>query len=633
MEFKALDQEEIYLFHQGTSYHSHYYLGAHITSRDGVEGVHFALWAPEASEVYVIGDFNDWEGVPLERTPHGGIWHTFLPGVEEGDCYKYRIHTKDGRTLIKSDPYAFQGELRPASASKVIELNNYTWMDDAWQKREVEEPYYQPMSIYEVHLGSWRRGPNDSFLSYGQLAEELVDYVAEMGFTHIELLPLMEHPLDASWGYQITGFFALTSRYGHPHEFKYFVDRCHQKGIGVIMDWVPGHFCQDGHGLAGFDGTPLFEYDDPKKAENKGWGTLNFDLGRPEVRSFLISNAIFWFQEYHIDGLRIDAVANMLYLDYGREVGQWSPNAYGGRENLEAIDFMKRMNQVVFRYYPKALMLAEESTSWPLVSRPTYMGGLGYNFKWNMGWMNDTLKYMQLDPVHRKYHHNLLTFSLTYAFSENFILPLSHDEVVHVKGSLINKMWGDYWKKFAGLRLLYSYLYTHPGKKLLFMGGEFGQFAEWNEEQSLDWHLLDFDYHKKIHDFVRDLNHFYQKENSLWEQDHSWDGFQWIDPNNNLYNVITFLRQGVKEEDILIIIANFSPLAHETYRIGVPKPILYQEVFNSDLQKYGGSGVVNQRDCMAQETPWHTMPYSIQLRVPPLGALFLKPKEGYYVEE
>lgn len=599
-------------------------MGAHLNNDTGREGVHFTLWAPEAEQAAVSGDFNHWQSTPMERIERSGLWKTFVPEAREGDCYKFSIQTHHGDTLLKADPYAFSSELRPASASRVLNRNNYTWQDEEWQQKKGEDSYQKPMNIYEVHLGSWRRGPENSFLNYRQLADELVDYLKKMGFTHVELLPLMEHPLDASWGYQITGYYALTSRYGHPRDFKYFIDRCHQHGIGVIMDWVPGHFCRDAHGLAHFDGTPLYEYPDPNRAENQGWGTVNFDLGRPEVRSFLISNALFWFEEYHVDGLRIDAVANMLYLDYGREIHQWTPNQYGGRENLEAIEFMKILNETVFHYYPKALMLAEESTSWPLMTRPTYMGGLGYNYKWNMGWMNDTLKYMQLDPVHRKWHHNLLTFTLTYAFSENFVLPLSHDEVVHMKGSLINKMWGDYWQKFASLRLLYGYLYTHPGKKLLFMGSEFGQFAEWSEEQSLDWHLLQFQYHQKIHTYVQELNHFYQQERALWEQDHSWDGFQWIDPNNQLHNVITFLRRGFHSSDTLMVVCNFSPLVHEDYRIGVPHLIRYREVFNSDEEKYGGSGQKNREELWAQDTPWHNRPFSLSLRVPPLGIVILK---------
>lgn len=624
LRFKGIQQEEVYLFHQGTAYHSHNFMGAHPTNRKGQQGVHFTVWAPMAEEVQVVGDFNHWQGQKMERWKNSGLWQTFLEEAQEGDCYKYQIQTQRGDTLLKADPYAFFGEVRPASASQIINRENYSWQDKEWQEKKKEDPYQRPMNIYEVHLGSWRRGLHNSLLGYRQLAHELVDYLVEMGFTHLELLPLMEHPLDASWGYQITGYYALTSRYGPPQDFKYLIDRCHQNGIGVIMDWVPGHFCQDGHGLAGFDGTPLFEYSDPRQAENKGWGTLNFDLGKPEVKSFLISNAIFWFEEYHVDGLRIDAVANMLYLDYGREVGQWTPNPYGGRENLVAIDFMKQLNETVFHYYPKALMLAEESTSWPLMTRPTYMGGLGYNYKWNMGWMNDTLKYMKMDPVHRKWHHHLLTFSLTYAFSENFVLPLSHDEVVHVKGSLINKMWGDYWQKFASLRLLYVYLYTHPGKQLLFMGGEFGQFAEWNEEYSLDWHLLEYPYHQKLHSFVQTLNFFYQQEQALWEQDHHWDGFQWIDPNNHLHNIITFLRQGFHQEDLLIIVCNFSPLVHEHYIIGVPHPGQYQEILNSDDTQYGGSGQKNREDLWAQETPWNNMPFSLSIRIPPLGGVILK---------
>ncbi|MDN5323335.1 MAG: 1,4-alpha-glucan branching enzyme [Clostridia bacterium] len=617
-----LTPENIYLFHQGKYFHSYQMLGAHLEVLNGQEGVRFTLWAPNAREVFVVGDFNNWQSrtTPLEKVNNSGIWAIFVPGLKEGELYKYEIHTFNNEKILKADPYGFYSENRPGTASRVFNLNGYQWQDQKWQKSKKQKNIYEsPILIYEVHLGSWRRKESDQFYSYRELAHELVDYVKEMGYTHIELLPIMEHPFDGSWGYQLTGYYAVTSRYGNPYDFMYFVDCCHQKGIGVILDWVPGHFCKDCHGLANFDGTPLFEGE-----EQLQWGTLKFNFAKPEVVSFLISNAVFWFDVFHLDGLRIDAVACMLYLDYGNEKGQWRANIYGGRENLEAIAFMKKLNEVIFHYFPQALMIAEESTDWPMVTSPTYVGGLGYNFKWNMGWMNDILQYMEIDPVYRKWHHNLITFSLTYAFSENFVLPLSHDEVVHGKKSLIEKMPGDYWQKFANLRVLLMYMMAHPGKKLLFMGGEFAQFIEWRFYSELDWFLLDYEMHNKFHQFVQKLNNLYLNENSLWEQDDSWSGFTWIDPNNHDQSIIVFLRIA-KNKDFLIVVLNFTPVVYKNYRIGVPQLGFYKEVFNSDRETFGGSGQNNiDIELKAEKKRWHNQPYSLEITVPPLAGVFLK---------
>jgi len=622
MDCNFISRVDRYLFHQGNLFYGYQMLGAHPIKLNGVEGVRFSVWAPNAKQVCVAGDFNNWRGFinPMHRIESSGIWITFIPGAKQGDLYKYEIHTHYGEVLLKADPYAFYSEIRPNTASKIFSLEGYEWQDEKWQKSKNSNIVYErPMLIYEVHLGSWRRKANGEFYSYRELADDLVEYVSQMGYTHIELLPIMEHPFDGSWGYQLTGYYSVTSRYGNPHDFMYFIDRCHQKEIGVILDWVPGHFCKDYHGLANFDGTSLYEVE-----ESAEWGTLKFNLARPEVVSFLISNAVFWFDVFHIDGLRIDAVASMLYLDYGKENGGWQPNKYGGRENLEAVAFMKKLNEVIFGYFPQALMMAEDSTDWPLVSSPTYLGGLGYNFKWNMGWMNDILRYMDMDPLYRKWHHNLLTFSLMYAFLENFVLPLSHDEVVHGKKSLIEKMPGDYWQKFANLRILYCFMITHPGKKLLFMGGEFAQFLEWRYYSELDWVLLDFEMHRKFQEFVKRLNHFYLEEKSLWEQDYGWSGFQWVDPNNYEQSIIVFMRKAKNEEDFMIVVINFTPVVYENYRIGVPELGVFQEIFNSDLEMYGGSGQKNNSELQAESLSWHNQPYSIEIKVPPLGAIFLK---------
>ena len=615
-----------YLFHQGTHYYSYTFLGGHLMEEHGVKGARFAVWAPNAKRVSVVGDFNGWDGRkhPMERMPQSGIWALFIPGLKEGDLYKYEIETREGKLLLKADPFGFWMEKKPNTASRLCDLKSYRWQDQKWQEAKAKRNHFQePMLIYEVHLGSWRR-KNGEYLSYTELADELIPYAKEMGYTHLELLPIMEHPFDGSWGYQTMGYFAVTSRYGHPRDFMAFIDRCHQNNLGVILDWVPGHFVRDDPGLRMFDGTPCYEYADPRRAENRGWGTNNFDLGKTEVQSFLISNAVFWFDVYHIDGLRVDAVASMLYLDYGKGPGEWNPNAYGGKENLEGIAFLRKLNKEVFARFPKALMMAEESTAWPMVTMPTYLGGLGFNYKWNMGWMNDMLRYMSLDPIYRKYHHNLATFSFMYTFSENFTLPLSHDEVVHGKKSLLDKMPGDYWQKFASLRLLLAYMIAHPGKKLLFMGYEFGQFIEWNCEQSLDWHLLDCPLHKKLWDYSRALNRFYRKSPCLWELDHTQEGFSWIDAQDSQQSVLTFLRRGKTPKDYLIIIANFTPVVRQPYRIGVPERGAYKEVFNSDDKVWGGSGQTNSGIVHAEPLPRHNQRYSLELKLPPLAVVFLR---------
>jgi len=606
---------------------SRYYqlMGAHVDECNGRSGVRFSVWAPNAEQVYVVGDFNDWrsEGQRMERKD--GVWQIFIPGAAHGDHYKYEIHTRDGKVILKADPCAFCAELRPGTASRVWNLSGYVWQDDEWQKKIVQQQIQQqPVLIYEIHLGSWKRNEDGSFLSYRQIAAELPTYVAEMGYTHIELMPLAEHPLDQSWGYQATGYYAATSRYGRPQDLMYFIDCCHQQGIGVILDWTPGHFCRDDNGLRLFDGTPLYECADWRKSENRQWGTLNFDYGRPEVRDFLIGNALFWFDLYHIDGLRVDAVANMLYLDYGRAPGEWMPNQHGGHENLEAIDLLGRLNEEVFAAFPGAMMIAEESTAWPLVSHSTHVGGLGFNFKWNMGWMNDTLRFMGNDPLDRSWHHNALTFSLTYAFSENFILPLSHDEVVHGKKSLLDKMPGDYWQKFANLRLLHAYMIAHPGKKLLFMGSEFGQFVEWRDDSSLDWHLLDYPQHRAMQNFVRELNHYYCQQSAFWEQDDSWNGFSWIDCDNYEQSIITFIRHGHSPANMVIVICNFTPMTYYGFQIGVPQKGSYRECLNSDEVQYGGSGQGNPSKLYTDDVARHGQAYSLRMTIPPLAVVYLE---------
>ena len=602
---------------------SYDFYGAHLIEKNNKKGVFFKVWAPNAKEVYLVGDFNNWNETshPMKKINHN--WHIFIENINEGVAYKYKVIGKDGISRMKSDPYGFFSEKRPNNASIVYDIEGYKWNDSKWMSdREKNNIYEKPINIYEVHLGSWKRKWDGEFLNFEELYE-IIDYVKDMGYTHIEILPITEHPLDESWGYQTIGYYSVSSRYGSPKEFMEFINRCHINGIGVILDFAYSHFCKDEHGLYRFDGTPLYEYSEPTKAENLGWGTAHFDLGKIEVQDFLISNALFWFDKFHIDGIRVDAVASMLYLDY--DIGHWKPNKYGGRENLEAIDFLRKFNEVIFKNIKNPLIIAEESTSWPMVTGPTYKGGLGFNYKWNMGWMNDTLKYMEMDPIYRKYHHELITFSFMYAFSENFILPLSHDEVVHGKKSLIDKMPGDKWRKFAGLRLLYSYMIVHPGKKLLFMGSEFGQHLEWRYAYGLDWELLLQEENKKMKDYVKDLNKLYINEKALYEVDQHHRGFDFIDPNNNEQSIITIMRIGKNKKDFIIAVLNFTPVVYYDYRIGVPYMGVYQEVFNSDEEKYWGSGqTMNDSKLYSQKQKWHNKDYSITIKVPPLGVTFIK---------
>lgn len=621
-----------YLFNEGNHKKIYEKLGAHLIEHQGVKGCHFAVWAPNAKRVSVVSDFNAWDGRIHQMRVLGssGIWEIFIPGVSGGEKYKYEIKIKEGYLLIKSDPFAFYTELRPKTASIVYSLENFNWEDEDYlKKRANENPIKKPISIYEVHLGSFKRVVEEGnrFLSYKEAIECLIPYVKEMGFTHIEFLPLAEHSLDESWGYQVTGYFSLTSRYGKPEDFMEFVNEAHKEGIGIILDWVPGHFPTDGHGLSGFDGTALYEHKDPRKGYHPDWKTAIFNYGRNEVSNFLLANALFWFDKYHIDGLRVDAVASMLYLDYSRKEGEWIPNIYGGRENLEAISFLRKVNEFAHGNFPGIMMIAEESTAFPMVSKPTYLGGLGFTFKWNMGWMHDTLRYFSKDPIYRKYHHNDLTFSLLYAFSENFILPLSHDEVVHGKGSLISRMPGDWWQKFANLRLLYFYLFTHPGKKLLFMGQEFGQFDEWNEKKSIDWHLLAYPTHRGIQKLIKDLNSIYVKEKPLWELDNTYEGFEWICHEDIENSVISYLRKD-SEGNFLVCVLNFTPVVRENYRIGVPKLCFYKEILNTDSEIYFGSNQGNLGGVKAENIPWHLHPCSISLKLPPLAGLLLKPENS-----
>ena len=631
MKTSDLSEFDLYLFHQGTNYHAYEMLGAHFLTQDGKDGVRFAVWAPHAKSVSVVGDFNDWDTRchPMQRIGDGEIWEAFIEGVKEGDIYKYAIEPQwGGPHIMKADPYGFYAEKTPNTASRLYDLNHYAWQDAAWQEeKKTESSYERPMLTYEVHAGSWRRTLDGEYLSYRDLADQLVDYVKQMHYTHIEFMPLCEHPFDGSWGYQATGYYAVTSRYGTPDDFRYLVDKAHAAGIGVIMDWVPGHFCKDEQGLRHFDGMTLYESDNEQRAENWEWGTTNFDYGRTEVQSFLISNALFWFEEFHVDGLRIDAVANMLYLNYGRKDGEWTPNKYGDTGNLEAMDFLKKLNESIFKYHPQALMIAEESTAWPLISKPVYMGGMGFNYKWNMGWMNDMLKYMSLDPIYRKWNHDKVTFSFMYAFSENFVLPLSHDEVVHGKCSLISKMPGDYWQKFAGLRTFFAYWIAHPGKKLLFMGGEFGQFIEWNYDDSLDWHLpQQYPMHKKMLEYSRALNKFYCDHKALWQVDFDWNGFQWIDCNDNENSIVSFIRKAEDPSDYLVAVCNFTPEVRHGYRIGVPEKGSYIEVFNSDDEAFGGSGVKNEGEIKTEDVKWHDRDQSIVLTIPPMATIYLRHK-------
>ncbi len=625
---------DLFLYGQGTHYRAYEKLGAHPLEENGEQGVYFSVWAPNAEQVSVIGSFNNWEAWIHEMKPIGnsGIWERFIPGVKAGDQYKFEIKGPAGFWAQKADPYAFETELRPKTASVVCDLSGYEWNDAEWlAKRRSTNWHKSPVSIYELHPGSWKRIPEEGnrWLTYREMADQLVDYVRDMGHTHIELLPITEHPFDGSWGYQATGYYAPTSRFGSPEDFRYFVDRCHQAGLGVVLDWVPAHFPKDAHGLGYFDGTHLYEHSDPRQGEHMDWGTLIPNYGRNEVSGFLLSSAVFWAEEYHLDGLRVDAVASMLYLDYSREEGQWIPNQYGGRENLEAIEFLKHFNSLMHEQYPGFLTFAEESTAFPQVSHPLNQGGLGFDFKWNMGWMNDTLDYFSKDPVHRKYHQGDLTFSMIYAFTENFILPFSHDEVVHGKASMLDKMPGDLWQKFANIRLLYSYMFTHPGKKLLFMGCEIGQWKEWDAENSLDWNLLDYEPHRKLQALVKALNGFYRSEPALYGIEASWEGFDWIDFQDSESSVVSYLRKGETPDEVIAVVLNLTPTPRPGYRIGLPQDGDWDVILNTDSKTYGGSGAGPAAGARydAHHLPWHGKKFSLQLDLPPLGALLLKRKQ------
>jgi 1,4-alpha-glucan branching enzyme len=626
----TLGELDIHLVMEGRHEQLYERLGAHVREIDGVAGTAFAVWAPNARSVAVVGEFNSWDGRlhPMRSLGSSGIWELFVPGVGDGQKYKYEVRAQDGRLRIKADPVAFAAEVPPANAS-VVHRSQHEWNDGEWLARRAETDWLRsPISIYEVHLGSWRRNPleDNRALNYLELADELSDYVVDLGFTHIELMPVMEHPFSGSWGYQVTGYFAPTSRFGTPDDYRCFVDRLHRNGIGVILDWVPAHFPRDDWALAQFDGTALYEHADPRIGAHPDWGTLIFNLSRSEVRNFLLSNALYWLKEQHGDALRVDAVASMLYLDYSRKEGEWLPNMFGGRENLEAVDFLKLMNETIYGREPGVFSAAEESTAWPGVSRPTYLGGLGFGFKWNLGWMHDTLLYFQKDPVYRRFHHHTLTFSLMYAFSENFVLPLSHDEVVHGKGSLLNKMPGDRWQKFANLRSLYAYMWAHPGKKLLFMGGELGEWEEWNYDGSLHWNLLESSEHSGVHALIRDLNRAYRTQPALYEVDFDPRGFRWLEANDATNNVLAFARLDENGEKPVVVVLNMSPVPRYDYRVGMPKCCRWRELLNTDSTYYGGSGVGNMGGVEAEAVPWHDQPFSAQLTLPPLGAVWLVPE-------
>ena len=630
----VLGEQDRFLFNAGRNYRIYNHLGAHVAEYSNVRGTIFRVWAPNAAAVSVVGNFNRWDGRvhPMRSLGMSGIWELFIPQVSQNELYKFHIKTQSGDILLKADPYQFYGELRPQTASIVRDINDYKWQDDNWQEQKKNASIYnRPMSIYEVHLGSWRRDPADPerILTYREIADTLVPYVKKLGFTHIELMPVMEHPLDESWGYQVTAPFSVTSRHGTPEEFKYMVDFCHQNDIGVILDWVPAHFPKDSHSIGRFDGTALYEHADERQGAHPEWGTFIYNYGRNEVSNYLIANALFWLDQYHIDGLRVDAVASMLYLDYARKDGEWVPNCYGGKENLDAIEFLKHLNSIVYDQFPNAIMVAEESTSFYGVSKPTNHGGLGFGFKWNMGWMNDILSYFTKDPVHRKYHHNNLTFSIMYAFSENFILPLSHDEVVHGKKSLLNKMPGDTWQKFANLRLLLATMWMHPGKKLLFMGAEFGQWSEWYCKRSLDWHLLEEnDLHWRLETFTQDLNSLYRDNPSLWELDFSPDGFRWLDLDDRNNSILSFARFGIDPEDHLVCIFNYTPQVLHDYTIGLPQNCTYKEIFCSDYLIYGGADTTNRTEISAVDEPYGQAQYRASITVPPLAGVILSPATG-----
>ena len=622
----ALGDIDLYLLGEGKHRRLFEKLGAHRMTHNGADGISFAVWAPAAREVRVVGDFNSWDGRanPMQKLGESGVWETFVPDVPDGANYKFEIVDIAGHLVLKTDPYAFATEVPPDTASKVY-TPSYKFADDDWMtRRSSADPYAGPMSAYEVHPGSWRHGPDGAPLNYREMGSQLADYCIEMGFTHVEFLPVAEHPFGGSWGYQVSHYFAPSARFGTPDDFKHMIDTLHRAGIGVIVDWVPAHFPRDDFALARFDGTALYEHLDPRQGAHPDWGTLIFNYGRTEVRNFLISNALYWIEEFHIDGLRVDAVASMLYLDYSREEGEWVPNQYGGRENLEAIEFLKELNTVVHGEHPGVLMIAEESTAWPGVSRPLYVGGLGFGFKWNMGWMHDTLDYFTHDPIHRRYHHNQLTFSLMYAYTENFVLPLSHDEVVHGKGSLLNKMSGDPWRKFANLRSLFAYMWAHPGKKLLFMGGELAQYSEWNHDAQLDWAALQDHRHAGVQHLVADLNRIYRDTAALWEVDHEPEGFQWIDANDADNNVISFFRANKTHDEFLVCIANLSPIPRYNFRVGLPAKGAYVEALNTDSEAYGGSNVGNLGVVEAEPIPWHGLDHSATVALPPLAVLWLR---------
>ena len=616
---------ELHLHAEGTNYESYRTLGAHLVECEGSRGVRFAVWAPHAETVSVIGGFNGWDRTrhPM-RLRESGIWELFVPGLEAGEQYKYSVLSRSGVAEEKFDPYGFFSEVRPKTASIVWPLDNHKWDDEAWLARRARRDWlHQPMSIYEVHLESWMRGPANEWLTYVELAGKLVGYAVEMGYTHLELLPVMEHPFSGSWGYQVTGYYAPTSRFGTPDDFRYFVDRCHQAGLGVILDWVPGHFPRDGHALIRFDGTALYEHEDPRQGEMPEWGTLAFNFGRNEVKTFLLSNAMYWLQEFHVDGLRVDAVASMLYLDFSRQPGEWVPNRYGGRENLEAIDFLRRFNELAHQV-SGAVTIAEESTQWPGVSRPTYLDGLGFTMKWNMGWMHDMFAYFKTDPVYRRYHQQKITFSLLYAFSENFVLPVSHDEVVYEKRALADKMPGDEWQRFANTRAFLAYMFAHPGKKLMFMGCEIGQTSEWNHDASVPWHLLQFRHHRSLQAMVKELNRLYREEPALYEVDDSYAGFEWIDINDVESSVITFIRFSRGWKECIVFACNFTPVARYGYRAGVPRAGAWREIFNSDAERFGGSNVGNGGWAHSQDVPCHGRPASLEITLPPLAVVAFK---------
>jgi 1,4-alpha-glucan branching enzyme len=621
-----LTDYELYLHAEGTNLESYRTLGAHLMAVEGVDGVRFAVWAPNAKVVSVIGDFNDWDRTrhPM-RQRNSGIWEIFVPGIGQGANYKYSVTSQAGEEQQKSDPYGFWAEMPPKTASVVWPLTNYTWDDAEWMKSRGERNWLrEAVSIYEVHLASWMRGPNNEWLTYRELAHRLVEYASQMGFTHLELLPVMEHPFGGSWGYQVTGYFSPTARFGTPDDFRYFVDRCHQAGIGVILDWVPAHFPRDAHALWRFDGTALYEHADPRQGEHPEWGTLIFNYGRNEVRTFLLSNALYWLREFHIDGLRVDAVAAMLYLDYSKHSGEWLANKFGGRENLEAIDFVRAFNELAHRE-PGAITIAEESTAWPAVSRPTYANGLGFTMKWNMGWMHDMFDYFSKDALFRRYHQQNITFSMLYAFTENFVLPVSHDEVVHMKRHLVSKMPGDEWQRFANTRAFLAYMFCHPGRKLLFMGCEIGQTWEWNHDEGLPWHLLEWPVHHKLQTMVKGLNRMYRREPALHQVDDSYEGFEWIDFRDVESSIISFLRFAKDRNDFLVIVCNFTPVPRNNYRIGVPHGGTYLEIFNTDADMFGGSNMGNGGHVFAADTASHGRPASLSITLPPLGVVVFKP--------